>query len=337
MVFELSDELAACPPAKIEALSVCISNLLLGYYEGNLSLMASSALCRFISDRKLTEGTRQKIALNHLLNNNGYRPDVLWHIKVVLENANSHNHELDISFFNKTESIQPTSLLCENLEDTKFYLKLSGLFRPNSPMVVNGRHGGGGTTVDVFKEIKRRNVVCLAILDSDVKYPDCRQGDTASRCVKALKKKYANLEVKVLPVHEAENLVPVSFMLCKAYTDGVVFLQRLQKRNHLDILVYYDVKEGITKEKADEVVKYKKFAESLFRILNPRNPNGFKAFFELKKESDILFPKLHPDMLSLFIADKSPKYQSDEFDFYRKEIADIVYTFLCCRGTDPIH
>lgn len=337
MVFELSDDLATCPPSNIEALTVALNNLLIGYYEGNLSLMASSALCRFFHDKKLVEGVRQSIALNHLLNNNGYHPDVLWHIKVVVENANPEKHELDISFFAKTESIQPTSLLCENLEDTKFYLKLSEMFRPDNPMVAVGRNGGGGTTADVFRAIQRRNVVCLAILDSDVKYPDCEQGNTARRCVNSLQKKYANLEVKVLPVHEAENLVPVSFMLQKACAEGVVFLKRLLKKSRLDQLVFYDVKEGITKEKANEHMKYKDFAETLFRITNPRNPNGFEAFFALKKESDNLFPELHPDMLSLFVADKSPQYQSDDLDSYRKEIADLVYTYLCCRGTDPIH
>ena len=337
MVFELTDELARCPQSKRGALTVCISNLLLGYYEGNLYLTASSALCGFISANHLVEGVRQNAALNHLLNNNGYCPNVLWHIKVVLENADVENHELDISFFGKTESIQPTSMLCENLQEIHFYSKQARYYHPLSPMRVNKRHGGGGTTVDVFKDIKRHNLVCLVLLDSDVKYPGCSMGDTARRCVHNYQSKLANIEVKVLPVHEAENLVPVSFMLSNSCSRGVQLLKRLEKRGVLDCLVYYDVKEGITKEKAMESKKYKEFARFIFQKTNPRNPNGFDAYFDLKDDKDFLYSKLNPDMLSLFIQDKSTSYQHDELDVYRKEIADLVYTFLCCRGTDPIN
>lgn len=337
MVFELTDGLASCPQSKRDMLITCISNLLLGYYEGNLSLIASSALCNFFSANNYIEGTRQKVALNHLLNNNGYNPNVLWHIKVVLENANVDDHELDVSFFDKTESIQPTSMLCENLEEIKFYSKQAKYYHPLSPMMVNKRHGGGGTTVDVFKDIKRRNLVCLVILDSDVKYPGCPQGDTARRCVHNYQEKLANIEVKVLPVHEVENLIPVSFMLKNSCSDGVRLLLRMKKKGILDQLIYYDVKEGITKEKAKESVKYKDFARFIFQKINPRNQNGFDAYYNLKKDTDFLFSKLNTNMLSLFIEDKSMSYQQDELDVYRKEIADLVYTFLCCRGTDPIN
>ena len=337
MVFELTDGLALCPQSKRDMLITCVSNLLLGYYEGNLSLIASPALCGFFSANNFIEGTRQKVALNHLLNNNGYSPNVLWHIKVVLENADVNNHELDISFFSKTESVQPTSMLCENLEEIQFYSKQARYYHPLSPMRVNKRHGGGGTTVDVFKDIKRHNLVCLVLLDSDVKYPGCSIGDTARRCVNNYQSKLANIEVKVLPVHEVENLVPISFMLSNSCSTGVRLLKRMEKRGILGSLVYYDVKEGITKEKAMKSKKYKEFAEFIFQKTNPRNQNGFDAYFNLKEDKDYLYSKLNPDMLSLFIQDKSTSYQHDELDVYRKEIADLVYTFLCCRGTDPIN
>lgn len=334
MVFELTDELAKCPQSKRDALTVCISNLLLGYYEGNLYLIASSALCGYISANNLVEGARQKEALNHLLNNNGYRPDVLWHIRVVLENAEVEKHELDISFFGKTESIQPTFMLCENLEDIRFYLKQTKYYHPNSPMVVNEYHGGGGSTVDVFKVLKRRNIVCLVILDSDIRFPGCEKGETASRCVNNYQNKCANIEVKVLPVHEAENLVPISFMLKNTDVYGVRFLTRLKKKKYTEVLVYYDVKEGISKEKTDEFQDYKKFAKIMYEKLNTRNK--FDAYYKILKKNDLVFPKLNKDMLSLYNSN-SVFGMNDELESYRKEIADLVYTFLCCRGAVPIH
>lgn len=334
MVFELTDELASCPQAKKKELTVCISNLLLGYYEGNLYLMASTALCGYISANHLVEGVRQNAALNHLLNNNGYCPNVLWHIRVVLENADVEKHELDISFFGKTESIQPTIMLCENLEDIRFYLKQTRYYHPNSPMVVNGHHGGGGTTVDVFKVLKGHNVVCLVILDSDIKFPGCGMGETARRCVNNYQNKSTNIEVKVLPVHEAENLVPISFMLRHTDADGVRFLKRLKKKDYTEALVYYDVKEGISKEKTNEFVDYKMFAKTMYEKLYTNCK--FDAYYKLKKKKDLVFPKLNKDILSLYNND-SVFGMNDELESYRKEITDLVFTFLCSRGTDPIN
>ena len=296
--------------------------------------MASSALCGYISANHLAEGVRQKAALNHLLNNNGYCPNVLWHIRIVLENAEVEKHELDISFFGKTESIQPTFMLCENLEDIRFYLKQTKYYHPDSPMVVNEYHGGGGTTVDVFKVLKRRNIVCLVILDSDIKFPGCEKGETASRCVNNYQDKCTNIEVKVLPVHEAENLVPISFMLKNTDADGVRFLTRLKKKKYTEALVYYDVKEGISKEKTNEFKDYKEFAKTMYEKLYTRNK--FEAYYRLIKKNALVFPKLNKDMLSLYNSN-SVFGMNDELESYRKEIADLVFTFLCCRGADPIN
>lgn len=338
MVFELTDGLAACPPTRWKTLSICISNLLVGYYEGNLAIVASVALCRWMQFRHLADGPRESAALNHLLNNNAYRPNVLWYIRVVLENPDVNNHELGIDFFDTTESTLPSSMLCENLEDIRFYMKQACYYYPDSPMAVTRWHGGGGTTVDVLKTLKRRNLFCLVLLDSDIKYPGCTMGDTASRCVSYYRVPVPNLVVKVLPVHEAENLVPISFMMRNTRPDGERFLKKLQKRNMVDKLVYYDIKDGITKEKTEEFPDYKTFAGELYEELYPRNRNGFEAYYNLKANlTDYVHPQINSNMLSLFIADSSRNYKADIMDVYRKEIADLVYTFLCCRGKEPIN
>lgn len=338
MVFELTDGLAACPAERWNTLSICISNLLVGYYEGNLAIVASGALCNWMLNRHLADGPRESVALNHLLNNNAYRPNVLWNIRVVLENPDFNNHELGIDFFNTTESALPSSMLCENLDDIRFYMKQARHYYPDSPMAVTRWHGGGGTTVDVFRTLKSRNLFCLVILDSDIKYPGCPLGDTASRCVTSYRVHVPNMEVKVLPVHEAENLVPLSFMMRNTRADGVRFLKRLQKRNMVDKLVFYDIKDGITKEKTEEFPDYKVFASELFEGLNPRNRNGFDAYYCLKTNlTDYVYPQINPNMLSLFIGDGSRSYEVDVMELYRREIADLVYTFVCCRGNYPIN
>ena len=42
-------------------------------------------------------------------------------------------------------------------------------------------------------------------------------------------------------------------------------------------------------------------------------------------------------MLKEYMEDQLKNYQSDMFDTYRKNIADLVYTFMCCRGFTPIN
>lgn len=339
MVFELTDGLARCPQKDWRILTICISNLLIGYYEGYLSLIASKPLCRFLKDKDLAVGIRESIALNHLANNNSYTPSVLWHIRVVLDSPDVSKHELDISFFSSVESVLPSSFLCEHLIDIRFYMRIAYSYYPNSPMKVFERCGGGGSTADVFKNIKRKNIVCLVILDSDCKYPGCARppkGTTAFRCISSYSKPLSNVEIVVLPVHEIENLVPLSFMLQKTDANGLKFLARLKKHNMVDKLIFYDIKQGITKKNAMDSPDLLSFAQEIYDGIYPQK-QSFDSYFKHKKPQDYLHPAINPNMLSDFMEDKQKNYEPDMFDAYRKSIADIVHTFFCCRGDTPIN
>lgn len=336
MVIELTDGLAQYKDEHVNALKICLSNLLLGYYESNLILIASVALCRFIKDRKLIEGQRQLSALNYLQSRNNFIPNVLWRFKVVLDQPVITNHELSIDFFKTTESIQPASFLCENLDDIRFYIKEARCFYPDCQMAFQNQQGGGDTTYDVFKLLIKRNSFCLVIVDSDIKYPDCPMGRTAARFNDNYKKNLTNIVVKILPVHEAENLVPFSFMKSHSQSTGFTFIRKLEKRGLLGQMVYYDVKNGIIKSKTEEDAQYKEYARDLYTIVYPHNRNGFDAFYAHKQNTDYLFPKINDNLLSDFIDNNSTIYNGDEFDVFRKEIADLVCTFMCCREKDPI-
>ena len=175
------------------------------------------------------------------------------------------------------------------------------------------------------------------ILDSDIKYPNCPMGDTAFRFVKNYHDKKVNVAVQILPVHEAENLVPFSFMLGHSCPLGIRFLQKLKKRNAISKLIYYDVKEGVVKEKAAETDNYKEFVKNLYETTYPKSRNGFDAFYQHKGDKDNLLPRLNENMLSEYIENKAEVYRTDELEPIRKEIANLVYTFLCCRNNDPIN
>ena len=177
------------------------------------------------------------------------------------------------------------------------------------------------------------------ILDSDVKYPNCKLGDTARRCENKYKKKESHIEVKILDVHEAENLVPLSFM--KMHTKdniGKSFLKKMDERGLLPLMKYYDIKKGIRKDRAMENAEYLSFCRDLYERLYPFRRNSFEKFLEQKrKNDDRLFPVIREDMLSIFNAEKDSHFFHDILENERKGIADLVHTFVCCRGDDPIN
>lgn len=339
MVFELTDELAKYKPEQQELLSRCLENLLIGFYEGNLILIISRPLCTFFRAKNLVKSDTALLALHYIEENGGYIPDVLWHIKIVLDNPEVSKHELSYSFFAETKTIQPTSFLCENIDDVKFYMKLVSIYYPDTFTSACFYHGGGGTTVDVFLYLKKQKVISLVILDSDVKYPGCVIGDTARRCKNQYKEQTAYIEMKVLNVHEAENLVPLAYMKSHTYDkEGRKFLEKMSQRGLLHLMRYYDIKKGIRKDRAIENTNYLSFCKDLYEKLYPYRKNSFENYLNQKrKNEDRLFPAIRVDMLHEFNKDNKGPYPVDDMESDRKEIAALVHTFVCCRGHDPIN
>lgn len=338
MVIELTDELARCPADKLEGLGTSVENLLTGYYEGNLILVISRPLCAFIRDKGLVKTVRADKALRHIETSGGYMPAVLWRLQVVLENPDSANHEVEYTFFNRTVSVQPTAFLCENLDDIKFYMKLVRIYYPDTPIKAMRYHGGGDTTVDVFSYLKGLRVACLVILDSDIKYPGCKIGDTARKCLAKQKTASSYVEVKMLDVHEAENLVPIAFMKRKACPGGKALLKRMTERRLLNTLVTFDVKSGIQKQDVEHDLKYSEYCEKLYNDLYRPRKNTYQVFLGQKRnETDFVFSQVKANLLEVFNEDRSLDYPSDILSPHREEIAQLVHTFVCCRGNEPLN
>ena len=344
MVIELTDGLAQCPKDKMDALSVSIENLLIGYYEGNHILMISAPFCKYIRDHNLIKSDRAYKALYVIEENGAYDLHVLWHLLVVLENADPAKHEVDYSFFTLARTILPTAFLCENLDDIKFYMQLAERYFPNTRMISTNYHGGGGTTAEVFCHIKKLKVPCLVILDSDVKYPGCKKGDTAKRCLSRYKKENGYIEVKMLDVHEAENLLPIEFLKTVATSKASTFLKLLEAKRMLDKLIYLDIKEGVRKEDVINDLNYKSFCEEIYDKLYKKGANNFAKYIGQKKnDSDYIFVPITSKLLEKYIDSHSQLnknnflYHDDIMTPYRKQIAELVQTFTCCRGLDPLN
>ena len=335
MVIELTDSLIGCPPNEIDDLSLSVTNILIGYYEGNNIVIASYPVCDYFLG--LINDERAQSALWHIRENSYIEPDVLWWIKVVLQDSKTKQHEIPFTFFNKTQSIQPPFIVGESMWDVSFYKYLASSYHSTAFMSCIEVLGGGDTTDEAVRSICRKGFFCLVIVDSDKKYSDCREGRTASSCRK-LEGKYPNLHIEVLSVHEAENLIPIAFLEKKATKKGLDLLRRLKQKSRYAVLDYYDIKEGITKEALLEDSKLLTKTISLYDEFYPKNKKSIPDLMVSAANKDQLMPSICRTALKSFIEEKGKgKYPTDIHENYRHHLADLVYTYLCSRGRDPIN
>ncbi len=336
MVIELTDTLLEYSLDEENRLINSLTNLLISYYEGNHIIMATPAICDVFAS-KLTD-LRAKEALNHVSKNLYHGYEVRWRIKVVLKNANELNYEMDYTRFEKSQSVQPTFFICENLADIDFYIYLTKYYNPTVELRSINTPGGGDTTCEIFSYHRRRSCFTLAIVDSDIKFPGGRIGTTAEKCQKKSKHFKANSCLIILPCHEVENMLPHSFFIEFSSTAVKRFLQKLKICDKLDILKFYDIKNGIIKEHLENFPEYKLFAEELYCSVygKKKGKHSFQQFYDSKSSKDKIFPAINPKALDKFLKEK-PQFYSDLFEPERREVCDIILTCLCARGDGPMY
>lgn len=172
------------------------------------------------------------------------------------------------------------SMVAENLEDCQFYELIAQRFMHDNRIKGLGlsyRHelGGGNTINTVFRKcIEEDRVLTLCLVDSDIKYGPTAEypgspakGETAKKLEKTFKRliaksDHATYELYCLPVHEAENLIPIAVlesiekMLIPEIGSGISYLHKLCDANMTDAILRYDFKYGGNKVKGDPSVTY---------------------------------------------------------------------------------
>jgi hypothetical protein len=174
----------------------------------------------------------------------------------------------------KLEVYEECHLLTENLQDGEFfeilvkeYIKTLGTTSPISYMP---QMGGGNTISKVYKmEIDRGQHFCLAILDSDKKYPTAGFGDTFKALKKEDKEKYLgdagedgqyafNCSFYVMKdLRELENLIPLEVLKGMNNVNSLPLMQM-----NFD-MSYHDMKEGLLASKIN-VGDYQTYLDNLF-------------------------------------------------------------------------
>lgn len=116
-------------------------------------------------------------------------------------------------------SLEPTTLLAENLVDAKIFTIAGTHFARSSKLrglevSAIARGGGGSTIVPELEEIvARSDRVCLAMTDSDQAWPEAGRSLVAKRCDKLVEQASVPAGHNCIPVRELENLVPPSALL----------------------------------------------------------------------------------------------------------------------------
>lgn len=174
----------------------------------------------------------------------------------------------------KLEVYEESHLLTENLQDGEFfeflvkeYVKTLG---SSAPICYMPQMGGGNTIAKVYKmEIDRGQHFCVAILDSDKKFPTASYGETCKALKKEDNDKYLgdpasnghyayNCSYYVMnELRELENLIPIGILKTMNNVKNMPLMQM-----NFD-MSYHDMKDGLLAYKIAEGA-YQKYLDCLF-------------------------------------------------------------------------
>lgn len=209
---------------------------------------------------------------------------VLKETPYVLKDENGRYTEIGCPINNATFDllINETGLLFENIKESEFYHYINEYYKKKKTLKINNRYhalnGGGDTTKDVLQEIsnsKRR--FCISFLDSDKKHPEASLGDTLNGVIKARKKNqcyYTSDYIYTDKYREIENMIPLDILEITSKDDvnwlnGVKDINAIT-RNEKDVY-YYDIKNGINKEKYANLKNSKEIQYIRKHIILARN------------------------------------------------------------------
>lgn len=207
-----------------------------------LKLCDRISKCSYVSD--YVKNLFQKIKKDNLAKGS-IRQSVTFFAKVTFEKATQREDSCIIinpSNNNSFEFYEETHFLVENLMDVEFYKYCLGYYKRNKKSsIVNSYYpllGGGSTIAKVYElEINLKQHFCLAIVDSDRKYPKGGNGDTANLLLNKDKNKPFNCKCYMIEnVKEIENLLPTSVV--EQSTNKKIPLPK-------EALSFFDYKKGL--------------------------------------------------------------------------------------------
>lgn len=246
-----------------------IENLLRGFGEGKHILIAHKNFFDIIissnrfgdtAERFAFEAKRAQMEYNSLQSFVSFSLicDFGIHLDTFAWESSNSNDKLRVSphFFNDSQSVQKTTIVCENSTDADFYRivalyyskSISPQFRCN--LLFDAVNGGGGTTKSIFDRKIAEKTITLCILDNDKKHPKSSRGST---CKAFGDKSYQGTgKIKIIDAHEVESLIPLETIeevikkhgISKNKEDSLQFLKKITSFDETTKF-HFDHKNGI--------------------------------------------------------------------------------------------
>ena len=202
-------------------------------------------------------------------------------------------------------NINATCLLGENMQDAKFYKKLSELYIRRKRINYSGklsctlRAGGGDTTVDSLEQISNeKNYFCLCVLDKD-KREEGIYGGTASKVINFCKEYEGSFDYFITPCLEIENLISPKIykeiVLENNLPSNKIDSLNILEKKEFEFIKFFDFKKGdsILEGLGDDI--FKKFLNWLKKG-NGKNENEFLK--SLTKE----YKDLHLEVVTIVVS-----------------------------------
>lgn len=197
-----------------------------------------------------------------------YLKSVNKYINIVSNKINKENCieiPVELTSISEIDICNSTVLITENQEDASFYKLIAKHYidykrLKGIKICFEIKPGGGDNTARVLEEtVISRERLCLCIVDSDRKFPDDSGGTTKMHVENFAADKSQDIwKVRILDVHEVENLIPIEWME-KCNTENCIPLEAIDFLKHLKRKVpeekdnapvyYFDIKDGIKKDK----------------------------------------------------------------------------------------
>lgn len=257
----------------------CIKKLATAVTEHKHLLLGDFEAIHYFNEIMNNPDEDESRLFNMLEQNEAINPipdEITYYIEVVRGEPTQARKEGDVTIaqvsykmFEDTSSCDQTALLCEDDYDCIFFKHIYKWYKENvcTTRLSNSLEstlGAGGHIVTEIKKMKRKKRACLAIIDSDKKYPTHNPGNktTYKKCLGI--KESSIYKLLVLNVQEVENLIPIEYINQHQFLgDGIInkkHFDTLLNNNHTEyILQYLDLKKGIKKKDVADDANYQTF------------------------------------------------------------------------------
>ncbi len=269
----------------------------------------------FFNDKRTTEVF--KFILSRYSTFGSIKKVISLHVELILEDKfkvkKSNEGKYLVIYFPITSKalerlMNGTELLGENIEELFIYKFMGEYYMQTRNLQINisykEMHGGGDTIGKVWENEAKQDNLCLAFLDSDMKYPQGSIGDTLKKVIKIHneEKYYTAHFIFSNKYREIENMIPLDIL----YQVSKISSDWLQGFNDIEMIVkggkdvqYYDMKNGVSLKKYSNLKnrkEEKKYIDMQLSCLYPKKED-LDLIMKGSQETTILLHGLGGDVL----------------------------------------